>query len=135
MATRASIKFSDKDGNFITNVYHHYDGYPEYLGKTLLELTSGEVVNGLTLGKDQVLGETFNGTSCLFASLIARLKQVPGQVYLHTEGDFGQYHEDYLYEVIENTEGNGVGVFVTNIEGEWELVKDVLERVSEIPVN
>ena len=100
MATRASIKFSDKDGNFIANVYHHYDGYPEYLGKTLLELTSGEVVNGLTLGKDQVLGETFNGTSCLFASLIARLKQVAGQVYLHTEGDFGQCHEDYLYEVI-----------------------------------
>ena len=78
-----------------------------------------------------MLGETFNGTSCLFASLIARLKQVPGQVYLHTEGDFGQCHEDYLYEVIENTEGNGVGVFVTNIEGEWELVKDVLDRVSE----
>jgi len=130
MATRASIKFSDKDGNFIANVYHHYDGYPEYLGKTLLELTSGEVVNGLTPGKDQVLGETFNDTSCLFASLIARLKQVPGQVYLHTEGEFGQCHEDYLYEVIEKTEGKGVGVFVTNIEGEWELVKDVLDRVD-----
>jgi len=135
MATRASIKFSDKDGNFIANVYHHYDGYPEYLGNVLLELTSGEVVNGLTLGKNQVFGEVFNGTACLFATLVARLKQVPGQVYLHTEGDFGQCHEDYLYEVIENTEGNGVGVFVKNIEGEWEFVKDVLERTFEIPVS
>ena len=130
MATRASIKFSDKDGNFIANVYHHYDGYPEYLGNVLLELTSGEVVNGLDAGKKPVLGEVFNGTSCLFASLVARLNQVPGQVYLYTEDDFGQCNEDYLYEVIENTEGNGVGVFVKNIEGEWEFVKDVLERVS-----
>jgi hypothetical protein len=130
MATRASIKLSDSNGNFVANIYHHYDGYPEYLGNVLLELTSGEVVNGLTAGKNQVLGETFNGTSCLFATLVARLKQVPGQVYLHTEDDFGRCHEDYLYEVIENTEGDGVGVFVKNIEGEWEFVKDVLDRVS-----
>jgi hypothetical protein len=59
MATRASIKFSDKDGNFIANIYHHYDGYPEYLGNVLLELTSGEVVNGLTAGKDQVLHHVY----------------------------------------------------------------------------
>ena len=130
MATRASIKISNSDGSFVANIYHHYDGYPEYLGNVLLELTSGEVVNGLTAGKNQVLGETFNGTSCLFATLVARLKQVPGQVYLHTEDDFGRCHEDYLYEVIENTEGDGVGVFVKNIEGEWEFVKDVLDRVS-----
>jgi hypothetical protein len=132
MATRASIKLSDSNGNFVANIYHHYDGYPEYLGNVLLELTSGEVVNGLTAGKNQVLGETFNGTSCLFATLVARLKQVPGQVYLHTEDDFGRCHEDYLYEVIENTEGDGVGVFVKNIEGEWEFVKDVLDRVSQV---
>ena len=132
MATRAPIKLSDSDGNFVANIYHHYDGYPEYLGNVLLELTSGEVVNGLTAGKDQVLGETFNGTSCLFATLVARLKQVPGQVYLHTEDDFGRCHEDYLYEVIENTEGDGVGVFVKTIEGEWEFVKDVLDRVSQV---
>ncbi len=132
MATRASIKLSDSNGNFVANIYHHYDGYPEYLGNVLLELTSGEVVNGLTAGKNQVLGETFNGTSCLFATLVARLKQVPGQVYLHTEDDFGRCHEDYLYEVIENTEGDGVGVFVKTIEGEWEFVKDVLDRVSQV---
>jgi len=129
MATRASIKFSDKDGNFIANVYHHYDGYPEYLGKTLLELTSGEVVNGLTLGKDQVLAKRLMAHRvCLLRLLLG--KASTRSVYLHTEGDFGQCHEDYLYEVIENTEGNGVGVFVTNIEGEWELVKDVLDRVD-----
>ena len=56
-------------------------------------------------------------------------------MYLYTEDDFGQCGEDYLYEVIENTEGNGVGVFVKNVEGEWEFVKDVLERTFEIPVS
>ena len=38
MATRASIKISDCDGNFIANIYHHYDGYPEGLGQKLIDI-------------------------------------------------------------------------------------------------
>ena len=81
-------------------------------------------------GTRPVLGEVFNGIGCLVASVVAQLKEQPGMVYLYTEDDFGNCNEDYLYEVIENTEGNGVVVFVQNMEGDWEFVKDVLERVS-----
>ena len=133
MATRASIKFSDKDGNFIANVYHHYDGYPEYLGKKLIDLTTPSITNGLTMKPDgtrPVLGEVFNGMGCLVASVIAKLKDAPGMVYLYTEDDFGDRGEDYLYEVIENSEGTGVKVFVQNLNGELEFVEEVLERVG-----
>jgi len=132
MATRASIKFSDKNGNFIANVYHHYDGYPEYLGKKLIELTTAPITNGLTMKPDgtrPALGEVFNGMGCLVASVIAKLKEQPGMVYLYTEDDFGQCGEDYLYEVIENSESTGAKVFVENMEGDWEFVEDILESI------
>jgi len=58
MATRASIKISDSNGNFVANIYHHYDGYPEGLGAKLIEICdSGKIVNGLTLAP----GKKFNG--------------------------------------------------------------------------
>lgn len=135
MATRASIKFSDKNGNFLANVYKHYDGYPEYLGEELLNLTSGKIVNGLTMkpdGTHHVLGEMFNGMGCLVASVIAKLKDQPGDVYLYSEMDYGNCSEDYLYEVIENSEGTDAVVFVQNMDGEWEFVEEVLDRVNEI---
>lgn len=135
MATRASIKFSDKNGNFLANVYKHYDGYPEYLGEELLKLTSGKIVNGLTIKPDgvhHVLGEMFNGMGCLVASVIAKLKDQPGDVYLYSEMDYGNCGEDYLYEVIENNEGTGAVVFVQNMEGDWEFVEEVLDRIASI---
>ena len=133
MATRASVKFSDKNGNFIANIYHHYDGYPEYLGQKLVDLTTAPIVNGLTMkpdGTQPCVGEVFNGMGCLVASVVAQLKERAGAVYLYTEDDFGKCGEDYLYEVIENSESTGAKVFVENMEGDWEFVEDVLERVS-----
>jgi hypothetical protein len=58
------------------------------------------------------------------------LKEQPGMVYLYTEDDFGQCGEDYLYEVIENSESNGAKVFIKNMDGEWEFVEDILNRVA-----
>jgi hypothetical protein len=142
MATRASIKFSDNQGNFIANVYHHYDGYPEYLGRVLTELTAAPIQNGLTLKRGPngeptwgVLGEVFNGMGCLVASVIAKLKDQPGSVHLHTEADWGECGEDYLYEVVENSEGTGVEVLVSGnngdpLEFEWEFVSDILRSVG-----
>jgi len=139
MATRASIIFKDVEGNFLANVYKHYDGYPEYLGEKLLELTSGKMGNGLTTTKGPngeiirpVLGVDFAGMGCLVASVIAKLKDQPGDVYLCPEVDYGNCGEDYLYEVIENNEGTGAVVFVQNMEGDWEFVKEVLDRVASI---
>ena len=77
-----------------------------------------------------MLGEVFNGMGCLVASVIAKLKERPGMVYLYTEDDFGDCGEDYLYEVIENSEGTGVKVFVQNLDGELEFVEEILEKVD-----
>jgi len=126
MATRASIKFKDSDGNFIANVYHHYDGYPSGLGVKLLELTKGVIVNGLSPG--EYLGKrVFNGFGCLAASVIEGLKDGPGGVYLYSEGEYGGVGEEYLYEVVESE--NGCQVLVTSIHGNdsFEPVEDVLE--------
>ena len=104
MATRASIKFKDSDGNFIANVYHHYDGYPSGLGVKLLELTDGVVVNGLGLG-ERLGKQVFNGFGCLAAYVIKGLKDGPGNVYLYSESDYGNAGEEYLYEVVESKDG------------------------------
>jgi len=133
MATRASIRFIDNEGNFVANIYHHYDGYPGYLGNKLKEIGNklkeiidgGPIENGIS-GRP-VLGEFFNGFGCLVASVVAKLKTSPGNVYLYTEKDFGNVHEDFVYDVVENAEGNGVHVFVSNNSGEeWHDLDDVL---------
>ena len=125
MATRASIKFVDKEDNFLANVYHHYDGYPQYLGAKLLELTEGQMTDGLSGNRS--LGEHFNGMGCLVASVVAMLKTAPGNVYLYSEKDFGNVGEDYLYEVVEYDNGDGVFITVSNDFGEtWEELEFIL---------
>ena len=130
MATRASIKISDCDGNFIANIYHHYDGYPEYLCQKLVEIcNSGKIVNGLSAGQ----GKAFNGFSDLACSIVFELKEHSGngRVYLNTEDDFGECGEDYLYEIIENpTMRQPPMVLVKNMSGDWENVQEILDRVN-----
>ena len=125
MATRASIKFVDKEDNFLANVYHHYDGYPQYLGAKLLELTEGQMTDGLSGNRS--LGEHFNGMGCLVASVVAILKTAPGNVYLYSEKDFGNVGEDYLYEVAEHNDGNGVFITISDNGGEtWEELEFIV---------
>lgn len=133
MATRASIKISDSDGNFIVNIYHHYDGYPEGLGARLIEICDGSIVNGLSSSQQ---GKTFNGFDDLACSVVFELKghTGDGRVYLHAEDDFGQCGEEYLYEIIENPDGGAPLILVMNPfnDNEPELVSDVLNRVEEL---
>ena len=132
MATRASIKISDCDGNFIANIYHHYDGYPEGLGQKLIDIcNSGFIVNGLNAGN----GKQFNGFNDLACSIVFELKEHSGngRVYLNTEDDYGNCGEDYLYEIIENPAMRQEPlVLVENMKGETELVSDILERVGAL---
>ena len=128
MATRASIKFKDSDGNFIANVYHHYDGYPSGLGVRLLELTEGKTVNGIN--QIDATERTFNGFGCLAASVIEGLKDGVGGVYLYSEDEYGNVGEEYLYEVVEVDDG--CQVLVSSIYGNDEFVpvEIVLETVK-----
>ena len=103
MATRAKIhiarreegvSFSDKPEKVMVSIYNHYDGYPEGLGVTLASYLDGyRITNGL--GKDNEY--VFNGLGCLAASLIAELKDGPGNIYIedpnvpHTWIDYDYY--------------------------------------------
>jgi hypothetical protein len=104
MATRASITFTVK-GKPMFAMYKHWDGYPKGLGKKLEEIVkAGTMTNGL--GQDRTLGAVFNGPGCLFATVIAKLKQEPGDVYICDIESVGKQGEDYVYEMNEK---GGIG--------------------------
>jgi hypothetical protein len=132
MATRASIRFRDNEGNFVANIYHHYDGYPGYLGNKLREIIDGGPIENGISGRP-VLGEFFNGFGCLVASVVTKLKTSPGNVYLYTEREFGNVFEDYVYDVVQNDAEDGVHIFVSDDGGEiWHDLDDVLRGIVNI---
>jgi hypothetical protein len=63
MATRSNIGIVNEDGS-ITGIYCHYDGYPEFVGKMLLNhYNNDDIVNGLmNLGDLSILSENMNPT-------------------------------------------------------------------------
>jgi len=88
------VSFSEKPEKVMVSIYNHYDGYPEGLGVTLANYLNDKIiVNGL--GKDNY--RVFNGLGCLAASLIAELKDGPGNIYIedpkckHTWVDYEYY--------------------------------------------
>ena len=63
MATRSNIGIVNLDKS-ITGIYCHWDGYPEYVGKMLLNhYNNDDIVNGLmNLGDLSILSENVNPT-------------------------------------------------------------------------
>lgn len=102
MATRASIIMKEK-GQPVMAIYKHWDGYPSGLGKQIEDIISGgKIVNGLSV--DSKLGEVFNGAGCLFATMIAKLKENPGDVYVTSLDSVGQQGEEFIYEIDVNND-------------------------------
>jgi hypothetical protein len=107
MATRAMISiakreegvsFSEEPNKTIVDIYHHWDGYPEGLGVTLANYLDGKkITNGL--GRDN--NNLFNGMGCLAASLVAELKDGPGDVYIEPRESHGWI--DYQYYIWGDT--------------------------------
>ena len=107
MATRAMISvakreegvsFSEEPNQTIVDIYHHWDGYPEGLGVTLASYLDGKkVINGLGRDNDNL----FNGMGCLAASLVAELKDGPGDVYIEPRESHGWI--DYQYYIWGDT--------------------------------
>ena len=63
MATRGNIGIINEDGS-VTGIYVHWDSYPEYVGKLLLNhYTNSERINGLmSLGNLSILAENLYST-------------------------------------------------------------------------
>ena len=99
MSTRATIRiakreegvsFNEHTEDYHTQIYHHYDGYPEFLGVALAEFLDGF---GVTNGNGPE--RTANGLGCLSAQLLTHLKLAkhydkhemgPGNVYIDKHG-------------------------------------------------
>ena len=76
------VSFSEHPEKVRAQIYHHYDGYPEYLGCNLAEfLCDFRVVNGLPTNYFENI-KVANGMGCLTAQLIAGLKEEAGNVYV-----------------------------------------------------
>ena len=87
------VSFSEIPKETIVDIYHHWDGYPEGLGVTLGWYFSGKrIVNGIGSRDNEDL--IFNGMGCLAASLVAHLKDGPGNVYIEGRNQHGwiEYH-------------------------------------------
>jgi hypothetical protein len=105
MATRAMISiakreegvsFSEIPDKTIVDIYHHWDGYPEGLGVTLASyLDDMRIRNGI--GSKDDPDYIFAGLGCMAASIVAELKDGPGNVYIEDRGSHGWI--DYHYYV------------------------------------
>lgn len=97
MGTRAliNVRKADKASTIFTTIYHHADGYPEYLGEKIKEvLGSRELVNGVSDPERQV-----NGMGCAAAMLVGALKDGEcGGVYIYAPGT-NDVWEDYVYDL------------------------------------
>ena len=104
MATRAMISvarreegvsFSEIPDKTVVEIYHHWDGYPEGLGVKLASyLDDKSIVNGLG-GKDNE-DIVFNGIGCMAASIVAQLKDGPGNVYIEDRGSHAWIDYEYF---------------------------------------
>ena len=126
MATRAMISiakreegvsFSEIPDKTIVDIYHHWDGYPKGLGVTLASyLDDKKVTNGLSGRNDY---SVFNGMGCLAASLVAELKDGPGDVYIEPRDShgwieyqyyvWGDYYKDIWISIFDGSECIFVG--------------------------
>lgn len=90
----------------IMNMYRQFDGYPEGHGADLVDfLSGGNLDNNIAVYKN-----LFNGMGCLAASLVAKMKEGPGGIYLYwvDAKDCGQ---DYEYHIYEDGDGFKIKVF------------------------
>ena len=81
MATRGIVRFAKREEGVSfnehpekihTQIYHHYDSYPDHLGVGIAKFLSDiRVVNGLGSHKGKVLA---NGMGCLAAQVLTYLK-------------------------------------------------------------
>ena len=110
MATRAMISvakreegvsFSEIPDKTIVEIYHHWDGYPEGLGVKLASyLDDMKITNGIS-SKDNE-NYLFNGLGCMAASIVAQLKDGPGNVYIESRDSHTWI--DYEYFVWGDTD-------------------------------
>lgn len=105
MGTRGNIIVKESaKGVILTNIYHHMDSYPSYLGEKLAKfLKNRVVVNGISMAEDRRIS---NGVDDLAAQLVTLLKESPddvGGVYLGRPRSPLGDPNDYTYVIYPET--------------------------------
>ena len=93
MGTRAITKVLNEDKEIILSMYSQFDGYPDGLGRSLIEfLKKIKMVNGISFNEERKVA---NGMGCLAAQLLVEFKKEAGGYYLTTPDD----EESYNYTI------------------------------------
>lgn len=93
MGTRAVTKVLNEEGDVILSMYSQFDGYPDGLGRSLVEfLKKIKMVNGIRINEERKVA---NGMGCLAAQLVVEFKKEAGGFYLTTPDD----EESYNYTI------------------------------------
>ncbi len=126
MATRAVVRFADRregvpfdkmpETQFEVQLYKHYDGYPQYLGRELASfLKDRQYVNGLS---SRVVKQ-MNGPGDLMAQLCHHLKGVDaGDVYLYgASNEYDDHGQAYTYYIwaCDDKPGNWISIFQRDV--------------------
>lgn len=123
MGTRSTLQFID--GNHtIATIYQQYDGYPEGVGKQLVQtLNAYPIVNGYSPGQ---VGEVANGLGCLVGLYVKDHKESTGNIYFTSHDHFGD--EEYNYRVAFSNEYT---IIVTKYGGDEKLFEGNLEEFTK----
>ena len=126
MATRSRIGIQLKDDS-VLSVYHHWDGYPEWLGKQLMEhYNTRDKVTELIDGGDMSVCLTDDGE--------------PSPQYYSLRGeDCPPRLDDSIFEFIKDKNNNEEYAYIWSLNNEWKCVKmnqfnDNDPEFVEIPV-
>lgn len=98
MGTPALVSIFDEDGDPLVNVYHQYDGDPNWVGKELARvLGTYALQDGLGLASETRGQKVCNGPGCLAPTYIREVKLEPGAVYIVPTT--GEWYAKFFYEV------------------------------------
>lgn len=123
MGTRSLTRVMDGKEELLC-LYRQMDGYPSGHGKDLIEILKGStIVNGIGDHSKPV----HNGMGCLAATLVGKLKDGPGSIYIYPVGskDCG---EEYTYiirgelgsEPTIEIEGTSRATAASKCEAAWQ---------------
>jgi hypothetical protein len=116
MATRGNIGIVNQDGS-INGIYVHFDAYPEYVGKTLLNnYTNTEIVNQLIdLGDLSSLGEHLYVTGHTWGAPIEGVCVAYGR----DRGESGVESRRFISEIEYKMNGKGVDYQYLFKDNKW----------------
>ena len=122
MSTRAlTVVYNNYDEPLVV-IYCHSDGYPNGHGADLARILKDRaIVNGIEIPGQK---NASNGMGCLAATIVAKLKEGIGGIYLRSDSDkdYGQEFEYHIWQDHVRVLIGGTGE--TTFEGTWSEFYD-----------